>query len=135
MNRFAEIVWKGRGGNFSKAFLSAIGFLRKGGKKKPAKQTKTRTERLSKKKKNKKKKQLKITAILFCFVLETSIKEIYDPLSPSGSFRSWRPPKVRFVPHLSNAAHLSSPKTAAILIIDSEGLLALKEKKTKSREE
>lgn len=136
MNRFAEIVWKGRGGNFSKAFLSAIGFLRKGGKKKTRKTNQNQNgEAQQENKKNKKKKQLKITAILFCFVLETSIKEIYDPPSPSGSFRSWRPPKVRFVPHLSNAAHLSSPKTAAILIIDSEGLLALKEKKTKSREE
>lgn len=121
MNRFAEIVWKGRGGNFSKAFLSAIGFLRKKkGKKKSkadtnTKQTKSKTERGGSAKKEKKKKQLKITAISLGFVLETSIKEIYDPHSPNGSFRSWHPPKVRFVPHLSNAAHLSSPRTAAIL--------------------
>lgn len=120
MNRFAEIVWKGRGGNFSKAFLSAIGFLRKKKGKKKAKPTPTQNKPKAKRSgearpKKKKKKQLKITAISLGFVLETSIKEIYDPHSPNGSFRSWHPPKVRFVPHLSNAAHLSSPRTAAIL--------------------
>lgn len=41
MNRFAENIYEGRGGNFSKAFLSGIGFLKK---KKNAKQTQTRTE-------------------------------------------------------------------------------------------
>lgn len=120
MNRFAEIVWKGRGGNFSKAFLSAIGFLRKKKGKKKAKPTPTQNKPKAKRSgearpKKKKKRQLKITAISLGFVLETSIKEIYDPHSPNGSFRSWHPPKVRFVPHLSNAAHLSSPRTAAIL--------------------
>jgi len=29
MNRFAENIYEGRGGNFSKAFLSGIGFFKK----------------------------------------------------------------------------------------------------------
>lgn len=70
MNRFAEIVWKGRGGNFSKAFLSAIGFLRKGGKKKTRKTNQNQNGEAQQEKKKKIKKEAaknNSDFVLLCF--------------------------------------------------------------------
>lgn len=58
MNRFAENICEGRGGNFSKAFLSAIGFLKKNPSKTNPNQNGAEAPL----------KQLKITATIFVCV-------------------------------------------------------------------
>lgn len=117
MNRFAENIYEGRGGNFSKAFLSGIGFLKKKKKQNKPKPEPSGEAQL---------KQLKITATIFFFNVHKINLQSPSPKSSLACGFHRRFALYLISQRLTNAAHLSSPRTAAILIIYSKELFKKK---------